>query len=331
MMVLFGCMKKIVIVALLLMAPIGAAAATPKAPVLGRPEIISPTQIRWHFKNVDKKAVAFELWDVLGRRVISKVENAKASYIDETNIVPADPDMACGRYVVAVNAKGERSFGQVFTYPCVRTPPVVPPKPKVEITDNQIIKVTASSGANDPATAIGIYEANRGAWVSPASMFTAEAEMLTPGGWGTDMGTTLIGLRPNSSYTFVARAQSVTGELTKWSGSTVFRMPSEQGDAFAPSLGQIGEATGLYGKSLLQTFVTKKQMPIIAGIVNGSAVTVTLDDHPYLAAVSGTGEVKNFSFTPSAKIGEGYHYLRFGAHRNGTMAWSSTIEFLVKK
>lgn len=323
------CMKKIIAIAVLLIAPASAFAAVPKAPVLGHGQIISPTHIRWHFKNVDKNAVAFELWDVLGRRVVSRVDNAKASYIDETNIVPADPDMACGRYVVAVNAKGERSFGQVLTYPCVRTPPVAPPAPKVEILDKNILKVTASSGANDPATAIGILEKQRGVWVSPGSMFVAEPELLTVGGWGTDIGTALIGLRPNSSYSFVAVAQSVTGEVSKYSSPANFRMPAEKGDPFAPSLGQIGESTGLLGKTLIQTFITKKQMPTIAGIVNGSAVTVTLDDRPYLATVSGAGEVKSFSFAPSFKIGTGYHYLRLGAHRNGAVAWSPTIEFLV--
>ena len=155
--------------------------------------------------------------------------------------------------------------------------------------------------------------------------------LLTPGGWGTDMGTTLIGLRPNSSYSFVAVAQSVTGEVSKFSLPTVFRMPAEKGDPFAPSLAQIGKSTGLLGKSLIQTFVTYGQTPTIAGIVNGNAVTVTLDDRPYLAKLTGTGEVKSFSFTPSFKIGTGYHYIRLGAQRDGTVAWSPTIEFKVVK
>lgn len=323
-------MKRL-LAAIIIISPLSASAAVPKAPTLLPPQIVSPTEIRWPFKNNEPKAVAFELWDVLGRRMISQVVNPKASYIAETNIVPADPDMACGRYIVAVDDKGGRSFGQVMTYPCVRTPPVAPPVPNVEIIDSKIINVTASSGANDPATAIGIYETQRRNWISPANMFVAEPEMLTPGGWGTDMGSKLIGLRPNSSYTFVARAQSVTGEISKWSEKIFFRMPAEAGDAFAPSLSQIGESTGLLGKSLIQTFATKKQMPTIAGIVNGNAVTVTLDDRPYLAEVKGEGTVKSFSFTPSAKIGEGYHYLRLGAHRNGVIAWTPTIEFLVKK
>jgi len=324
-------MKKIIAIAVLLLAPVGSFAAVPKAPILGEAQIISSTAIRWHFTNRDPRAVAFELWNVLSRSVVSKIDNPKATYIDENNIVPADPDMTCGRYIVAVTAKGERSFGQVRTYPCVRTPPVVPPAPKVEIMDKQIIKVTASSGANDPATSIGILETQRGAWVSPSEMFVANPELLTPGGWGTDMGTTLIGLRPNSSYSFVAVAQSVTGEVSKFSLPTVFRMPAEKGDAFAPSLAQIGESTGLLGKSLIQTFVTYGQTPTIAGLVNGSAVTVTLDDRPYQAKLAGAGEVKNFSFTPSFKIGTGYHYLRLGAQREGTVAWGPTIEFLVKK
>jgi len=325
----FEYMKKVITIAILLLVPVGVFAAAPKAPILGEAQIISPTAVRWHFTNRDSKAVAFELWNVITRSVISKIDNAKATYIDETNIVPADPDMTCGRYIAAVNAAGERSFGQVRTYPCVRTPPAAPPAPKVEIMDKQIIKVTASSGANDPATAIGILETQRGAWVSPENMFVADPELLTAGGWGTDMGTTLIGLRPNSSYSFVAVAQSVTGEVSKYSPPTVFRMPAEKGDAFAPSLASIGEATGLLGKSLIQTFVTYVQTPTIAGIVNGKAVTVTLDDRPYLAKLTGTGEVKNFSFTPSFKIGTGYHYIRLGAQRDGSVAWSPTIEFKV--
>jgi hypothetical protein len=322
-------MKKIVMIAILLLAPAGAFAAIPKAPVLGEAQIISPTAVRWHFTNRDPKAVTFELWNVITRSVVKKIDNPKATYIDETNVVPADPDMTCGRYVVAVNAAGERSFGQVRTYPCVRTPPVAPPAPKVEIVDKQIIKVTASSGANDPATAIGIYETQRGAWLSPENMFAANPELLTPGGWGSDMGTTLIGLRPNSSYSFVAVAQSVTGEVSKYSAPTVFRMPIEKGDPFAPSLGRIGENVGLFGKPLDQTLTTKNQQPIIAGIVNGKAVTVTLDDRAYQATLTGAGEVKNFSFTPSFKIGTDYHYIRLGALRDGTVAWSPTIEFKV--
>jgi len=322
-------MEKIIIAAILLLAPVGALAAVPKAPILGEAQIISPTAVRWHFTNRDPKAVAFELWSVISRSVISKIDNPKATYIDETNIVPADPDMTCGRYVVALNAKGERSFGQVRTYPCVRTPPVTPPAPKVKIMDKQIIKVTASSGANDPATAIGILETQRGNWVSPENMFVANPELLTIGGWGTDIGTTLIGLRPNSSYSFVAVAQSVTGEVSKFSLPTVFRMPAEKGEAFAPSLGRIGENAGLFGKPLDQTLTTKNQQPIIAGIVNANAVTITLDDRPYLAKLTGAGEVKNFTFTPSSKIGTGYHYLRMGAQRDGSVAWSPTIEFRV--
>jgi hypothetical protein len=160
-------------------------------------------------------------------------------------------------------------------------------------------------------------------------MFVAEPELLTPGGWGADMGTKLIGLRPNSSYSFVSIARSVTGEVSKWSKPTVFRMPAEKGDAFAPSLARIGEAAGLLGKPLDQTLNTKNQRPVIAGIVNGNAVTVTLDDRPYLATLSGNGEVKSFSFTPPKNIGTGYHYVRLGAHRNGTVAWTPTIEFMI--
>jgi len=322
---------KTLLAAILIISPLAASAAVPKAPTLLLPQVVSSTEIRWFFKNNEPKAVAFELWDVLGRRMISQVANPKATYIAETNVVPADPDMACGRYVVAVDDKGGRSFGQVMTYPCVRTPPVAPPVPTVEIIDSKIINVTASSGDNDPASGIGIYEIQRGNWVSPGSMFVAEPEMLTPGAWGADIGSKLIGLRPNSSYTFAARAQSVTGELSKWSEKKFFRMPAEKGDAFAPSLSQIGESTGLLGKTLIQTFVTKKQMPTIAGIVKGDAVTVTLDDRPYLAEIKGTGEVKSFSFTPTSKIGEGYHYIRLGAHRDGTIAWTPTVEFVVKK
>ncbi len=314
-----------------LISPAAVFAAPLKAPVLGVPKIISPKVIRWNFQNVDKRAVAFELWDVLARKILLRVDNPKARFIDETNVIPADPDMACGRYVVAVDAQGEKSFGQVMTYPCVRTPPVAPTRPVVEIVDKQIIKITASSGANDPATGIGIYEANRGNWVSPDNMFTATPELLTPGEWGADLGTLLIGLRPNSSYTFLTRARSVTGELSPWTAPTTLRMPAENGDAFAPSLASIGETSGLLGKTLLQTFITKREQPAIAGIFSGNAVTVTLDDRPYQAATSGTGAIKNFSFAPPAKIGAGYHYLRLGALRGGSVAWSPTIEFVVKK
>ena len=325
-------MKKIIAAMVFLIAPMGATATPPpKAPLLGGAQVVSPTVVRWHFTNRDPRAVAFELWSVLTRSVISKTDDPKASFIDEMNIIPADPDMTCGRYVVAVNAAGQRSFGQIRTYPCVRTPPVAPPAPKVEIVDRQIIKVTASSGANDPATAIGIYELQRGAWLSPVNTFVANPELLTPGGWGTDMGTTLIGLRPNSSYSFIAVAQSVTGEVSKYSAPTIFRMPIEKGDPFAPSLASIGEAAGLLGKSLVQTFVTKSRTPRIAGIAAGSAVTVTLDDRAYQADLAGAGEVKSFSFMPPFKIGTGYHYIRLGVQRDGTMAWSPTIEFVVKK
>jgi hypothetical protein len=336
-------MKRLLIIALLL-APLASSAATisivpsdqappaaPRSPLLLAPKIMSPTEIRWRFQNREPKAVAFELWDTIGRRMISRLDDPKASYIAETNVVPADPDMACGRYVVAVTADGRRSYGPVMTYPCVRTPPVAPPAPKVEIIDKNIIKITASSGANDPATGIGILEANRVNWVSPSSMFVAYPEILTPGEWGSDMGTMLIGLRPNSSYVFYAVARSVTGEVSPRSSAVSFRMPAEKGDAFAPSLASIGESRGLLGKPLTQTFATKSQTPVIAGIFKGSAVTVTLDDRPYLAQVSGSGEIKSFSFTPPFKIGTGYHYIRLGAQRNGSVAWSPTVEFVVKK
>ena len=88
----------------------------------------------------------------------------------------------------------------------------------------------------------------------------------------------------------------------------------------AASLAQIGELTGLLGKAITQTLMTKNQQPVIAGIVDGNAVTVTLDDRPYLAeGFKGSGEVKTFSFTPSFKIGTGYHYLPSGraAERDG--------------
>lgn len=319
-----------VLITIITIAPLKVLAVSVQSPVLGQPKIINSTQIRWPFMNRAKNVVAFELWDTIGRRILKRVDDPKATYIDETNVVPADPDMACGRYIVAVAKTGLRSFGQTMTYPCVRTPPVVPPKPRVEILDKQIIKVTASSGDNDPATAIGIYEANRGAWVSPSQMFTADPELLTHGMWGADIGTTLIGLRPNSSYVFYAQAQSVTGELTKFSQPTAFRMPAEVGEAFAPTLLSIGNSGNLLGQSFAQTFKAKSQRPRITGFVNGSGVTVTLDDRPYAATLSGAGQVKNFSFVPKFDIGKGYHYLRLGALRNGEVAWSPTIEFVVE-
>lgn len=323
---------KNILAALVVIAPLSAMpAAPPKAPTLLEPKIVSPTEIRWQFKNNEPKAAAFELWSVLDRRRISRVDDPKATFIAETNVVPADPDMACGRYIVAVDKGGAMSFGQKFTYPCVRTPPVAPTPPEVKIIDKNIIRVTASSGANDPATAIGIADIERGNWVSPQNMFVAFPELLTPGQWGSDLGTTLIGLRPNSSYGFYAVAQSVTGEVSAKSPLVSFRMPAEKGDPFAPSLGRIGENGRLLGQSLIQTFVTKSLRPTIAGIVNGNGVTVTLDDRPYPAAVSGSGTVKSFSWVPPADIGTGYHYLRLGAIRDGSVAWTPTIEFLVKK
>ncbi len=332
-------MKKLALIALLILSPWIAFAAEPKTPVLGKPEIVSSNIIRWHFKNADKKAVAFELWNTISRTMLLRVDDPKAKYIDETNIVPADPDMACGRYVVAVNKEGERSFGQVMTYPCVRTPPAVPPAPQIDVIDGKIIKVTVSAGANDPAASIGVYDFKHGAWLSPEHIFVAETFMKPVGQWGADMGALLIGLRQNSSYELRSRARSVTGELSKWSDPVVVRMPAEKGDAFAPSLSQIGENTGLFGKSLNQTFITsakggsasggKFQKPVIAGIVNGSGVTVTLDDRPYQAIVKGDGAVKSFSFAPPEKLAPGFHYLRLGAIRDGAVAWSPTIEFEV--
>jgi hypothetical protein len=325
-------MKRI-LAAIIVVSPLSSVLppAPPKAPTLLAPKIVSPTEIRWQFRNNDSDAVAFELWDVLSRRVISRADDPKASYIAETNVIPADPDMACGRYVVAVGKNGLRSYGQKLTYPCVRTPPVPPSAPRIDIIDKNIIKVTASSGPNDPATAIGIADAKRGNWVSPQNMFVAFPEMLTPGEWGSDLGTTIIGLRPNSSYDFYAVARSVTGEVSAKSSVVSFRMPAEKGDAFAPSLARIGETGDLLGRSLMETFVTKGGRPVIAGIVNGEGVTVTLDDRPFQATVTGTGTVKSFAWTPPSDIGSGYHYLRLGAIRNGSVAWTPTIEFLVKK
>jgi hypothetical protein len=339
--ILFLRMKQLLIAVLLLFPAVASAAfkvvasseslpVPPKAPVLLAPQIVSSTEIRWRFRNREPKAVAYELWDAIGRQVISRLDDPKAAYIAETNIVPADPDMACGRYIVAVTADDRRSYGQISTYPCVRTPPVAPPPPKVEIIDKNIIKITISPGTNDPAVAIGVLELNRGAWVSPSSMFIAHPEMLTSGQWGTDMGTMIIGLRSNSSYTFRAVVRSVTGEVSPYSAPISIRMPAEKGEAFAPSLDRIGESGGLFGMSINQTPKTKNQRPVIAGIVNGTGVTVTLDDRPYLAKISGNGEIKNFTFAPESNIGSGYHYLRLGAHRDGTVAWTPTIEFVVK-
>ncbi len=305
-------------------------AVTPKTPILGKAEVVSSTEIRWHFVNRDKNAVAFELWDVLGRRIVKRVDDKKATYITEDNIIPADPDQACGRYVVAVNKNGERSFGQVMTYPCVRTPPVVPPPPEIEIKDNKIIKVNVSSGANDPATSIGVYEAKRGVWLSPENLFVADPFMEPAGIWGADMGSVLIGLRHNSSYVFYSRARSVTGELSIWSTPVIIRMPAEVADPGAPVLDRIGELKNLRGEKLDQTFTVKSAAPVIAGIFRGANVTVDLDDRPYQATVFGSGEIKSFSFAPG-KIGSGFHYLRLGAIANGTVSWSPTIEFLIKK
>lgn len=322
-------MKKHILMALVLLMPAVAFAAEPKAPILLTPEIISADTIRWNFKNTDNKTVAFELWSVLSRSMILRVDNPNALFIDESNMVPADPDQSCGRYVVAVNDAGERSFDQIMTYPCVRVPPAVPPKPQVDVIDHKIIKVTVSSGANDPATSVGVYDFKRGAWVSPEHIFVADTFMRPVGNWGSDLGTLLIGLRPNSSYELRSRARSVTGELSKWSDPVAVRMPAEKGDAFAPSLDRIGDKTGLFNQSLLQTFTTKDQQPVIAGIVNGAGVTVTLDDQPYQATVKGNNEVKSFAFTPPTKLAPGFHYLRLGAIRNGGLAWTPTIEFSI--
>jgi hypothetical protein len=322
-------MKKIIVVAILLLAPTMVLAATPKTPVLGKAEIVSPTEIKWHFQNRDKTAVAFELWNVLTRSVVLRVDDPKATFIDEKNIIPADPDQTCGRYVVALNAAGERSFSQKETYPCVRTPPVAPLPPVIEIKDNKIIKVTVSPGANDPATSIGVYEAKRGIWLSPENLFVANPFMEPVGNWGTDMGSLLIGLRPNSSYEFYTRARSVTGELSKLSTSVAIRMPAETSDAGAPVLDRIGELNNLRKQNFDQTFVTKSAAPAIAGFFRGSGVAVDLDDRPHQATIAGNGEVKSFSYAPG-KIGSGFHYLRLGAVSEGAVYWTPTIEFYIK-
>jgi hypothetical protein len=323
---------KIIIIAIFfvsLLIAVPAFAATPKTPVLGKAEIVSPTEIKWHFESRDKTAIAFELWNVITRNVVLKVDDPKATFIDEKNVVPADPDMACGRYVVAVNAEGERSFAQILTYPCVRTPPVAPPPPVIETKDNKIIKVNVSSGANDPATSIGVYEAKRGVWLSPENLFVADPFMEPVGNWGADMGSLLIGLRPNSSYMFYSRARSVTGELSKLSTPVAVRMPMEAADANAPVLDRIGELNNLRKQNFEQTFVTKSAAPVIAGFFRGSGVTVDLDDRPHQATVAGSGEVKSFSFAPG-KIGSGFHYLRLGAVSEGAVYWTPTVEFYIQ-
>jgi hypothetical protein len=324
-------MKQLIIILFFLFAPAVVLAAPPKAPLLGKAEIVSSTHIRWHFKNVDAAVVGFELWDAIARRVIMSVQNSKAAFIDEKNIVPADPDMACGRYVAAVNKNGERSFGPVLTYPCVRTPPVPPPAPVIEQVKEKVINITVRPGDNDPAVALGIYEANRGVWVSPENLFVAAPYFKSVGEWGSDWGSLLIGIRPGSSYEFRAIARSVTGELSAWSQPSFYRLPAESGEPYAPLVDVLGENIGLANKNSATTFRTKSEQPLIAGIFSGTAVTVTLDDRPYLALVKGDGAVKNFSFIPAFKIGTGYHYLRVGAHRSGMVAWGPTIEFAVSE
>ncbi len=323
-------MKHVVIV-LSVLFPLSALAVPPSAPILLAPEVKSSTHIRWHFRNSDPSAVSYELRDELGRRTLQRVDNPRATYIDETNVIPADPDMACARYVVAINKNGEQSFGQKLTYPCVRTPPVIVPQPTAEIVDMHVLKITLTHGANDPAVGLGVYEAERGAWVSPEHLFTATPTFLTIGAWNAVNGVLLIGLRPHTSYTFYAQARSVTGERSKFSAATRVRMPAEPAQPGAPTLDRLGELSNLRTQTLSQTFQIRQTRPVIAGLVAaGALVTIDIDDRPYVATVAPPrGGVSSFDFE-SPKLSTGLHTLRLGAIHNGTAAWTPTIEFRVK-
>jgi len=322
-------MKKIVALCALVV-PLVSHAAPPRAPILGTPEVKGPAQIRWHFRSTDQSAVAFELRDELARSALRRVDDPAATFIDETNVVPADPDMACARYVVAMNAAGERSFGQPITYGCVRTPPVPPPLPKIDILDGRLARIVISNGANDPAVGLGIYEAVRGVWVSPEHLFVADPLYRTVGEWNAGDGVLLIGLRPNASYAFAAQARSVTGERSAFTPTVAVRTPAEAGDPGAPTLDRIGPLGPLRASPLTQTFTMRDRRPVIAGLVATRAtVAITLDDRPYPAVVApSAGPVASFTFVPPF-LAPGIHTLRLGAARDGGTAWTPTIEFRV--
>jgi len=324
-------MKKLRFLLAILTIPTGAFALPPHAPTLLQPEAIGSRQIRWHFKNTDKTAVAFELWSAIARAELKRVDDPNASYIDETGVIPADPDGYCARYIVAVNKAGLRSFGQPVTYGCMRTPPVTPAAPRVEIVDNKIIRITVDQGDNDPATGVGVYEAEHDSWVSPEHLFQANSIYPTFGEWNANDGILLIGLRPNTGYTFFLQARSVTGEVSKFAAPVHVRMPAEAADLGAPKLDRIGEQGNLRNEPLTQTFVTKQRAPAIAGLVSaGSLVTIDLDDRPFQATVApAVGSLASFVFRPS-KLAKGLHTLRLGAVSGGATAWTPTIEFRIK-
>jgi hypothetical protein len=275
--------------------------------------------------------VAFELRDELGRRAIKRINDPNASSIDETNVVPADPDGFCARYVVAINAAGESSFGQTLTYPCVRTPPVTPPTPKVEVLDKNIVKITVDAGINDPATGLGVYELEHDSWVSPTHLFTANPTYPTIGEWNAADGVELIGLRPNTGYAFALRARSMTGALSKFTPLVRIRTFAETSDPGAPILDRIGSLGNLRSRSILQTFVVKDKAPVIAGLVtSGALVAIDLDDRPFQATVvPGAGALSSFYLKPG-RLSKGLHTVRLGALKDGATIWTPTIEFRVK-
>ncbi len=123
----------------------------PSAPIIGTPQALSSTSIRWNFTDNDTIETGFKLYDNLNN-IISTQAVADLSYIDETGLTPNTQYI--GRYIKSYNSSGESIASQTAS---IYTLPETPTGLTATTNSNNAITLTTNRFTNDTVGSSGYY------------------------------------------------------------------------------------------------------------------------------------------------------------------------------
>ncbi len=180
-------------------------------PLMGTPETLSTTSIRWRFTDVDNTETGFKIIDSGNIEKVS-CTGSNLLYCDETNLLPGT---GYSRKVYSYNSSSQSPYSSLisgYTYASI------PGVPVVVSTDASSINLRIDTNGNGSTTQYLIQESQTGRFVNIADGILGTVESWnTYVSWGGGLGVDILGLNPNETYIFKVKAKNGNGILTEYS------------------------------------------------------------------------------------------------------------------
>ncbi len=185
----------------------------PNAPLVGTPEALSSTTLRWYFTDQSSNETSFELRDE-NDVLIKNINSTDLTYIDETGLTP---NTLYQRKVYAVNSAGSNAGALMSKYTLAAVPVVT----KNSVVGVDAVKLTVNYNSNPDATAYAVYDGNSGTWLQINGMLGATKLFQAKTVWDDSSGILIQGLQSGTQYNLKLVALNSDGTESEYSADNL--------------------------------------------------------------------------------------------------------------